>query len=283
MLFTPAQFSARAAALDWLDAQFGVPPGPAATAEQVALHARANALQQQLEAVNEQLFQHLRRQIATGTHTPQQLERLFAAYVDLDWRRHDADDMGYDELDLFFSGLLAGEPAPAVIAPDEPGMVGYQPTPKRLILELIARAELRPDDVFVDIGAGLGHVALLVAMLGGVSAIGIEVQPTYCAYARSCTAQLQLAGVTFVQRDARSADFSRGTVFYLYTPCRGAMFDALLERLYAESRRRALRIISYGPCSQDIARQTWVEEVSVERPNAALRFFRALTQTSAPV
>jgi hypothetical protein len=42
-------------------------------------------------------------------------------------------------------------------------MVPYQPTPVRHILHLIAAAMVAEDDVFVDLGSGLGHVPLLVS------------------------------------------------------------------------------------------------------------------------
>jgi hypothetical protein len=42
---------------------------------------------------------------------------------------------------------------------------------------MINDANLCRDDVFHDLGSGLGHVVMLVALLSGAPAIGVEVEP----------------------------------------------------------------------------------------------------------
>ena len=41
--------------------------------------------------------------------------------------------------------------------------------------------------------------------------------------------RLKLERVTFIQQDARAADFSGGTVFYLYTPFTGSILRSVLD------------------------------------------------------
>ena len=137
-------------------------------------------------------------------------------------------------------------------------MVAYQPTPAREILALIERAGLRPGDVFCDLGSGLGHVVLLVALLSGARARGVEVEPAYCEYAERCARGLKLRGVEFLRADARAAPLTEVTVFFLYTPFRGALLQQVLERLRAEAAERPVRVCSYGPCTKDLARAAWL-------------------------
>jgi hypothetical protein len=46
-----------------------------------------------------------------------------------------------------------------------------------------------------------------------------------------------------------------GTVFYMYTPFKGAMLQQVLERLHAESRRRSIRLCTYGPSLSEAVQQ----------------------------
>lgn len=93
-------------------------------------------------------------------------------------------------------------------------MVFYQKTPGRVIFELAEKCRFTEDDVFFDLGSGLRQVAILVHLLTGMAAKGIEFEPAFCNYARVFAAALNLTGVTFINIDARDADYSTGTVFF---------------------------------------------------------------------
>src|SRR5262249_35107567 len=150
-------------------------------------------------------------------------------------------NLGYDNLDVLVSGVLGTdrplEDDAALILPD---MIPYQPTPARVILEIVRRTHLRPDGLFVDICSGLGIVPTLVSLLSVAASIGIEVRPSYCRHAEKSVRRLNLSNVRFVCQDARRADFSVGSVFYMFTPFKGAMLRQVLERLQAEGRRRRI-------------------------------------------
>jgi hypothetical protein len=88
--------------------------------------------------------------------------------------------LGFDYRDEFVTGVLQlPEPSEPNLQPS-PEMVPYQPTPVRHILHLIAAAIVAEDDLFVDLGSGLGHVPLLVSMITGARSLGIEMQAAYC-------------------------------------------------------------------------------------------------------
>lgn len=194
----------------------------------------------------------LRARWAAGRGTPQ-------------GRRHAATRLlargGDDALELFVDTLLdAGGPLEETLLRD-PEHVFYQPTPGRVVLALAA--ELRPDDVLVDLGAGLGRVVCLAALWAGVRAVGIEREPAYVAHARRSAAALSLDGVDVVEGDLLTAPFD-GDVVFFYTPVRGARLRQLAARL-THHAGPALRTYAWGPCVDELlALPGWSADVGPE-------------------
>ncbi|MFD2717242.1 class I SAM-dependent methyltransferase [Hymenobacter monticola] len=268
-------FAARADALDYLEfhlidrlASLGTDIGPAAGVG--LLQQRAERLQQQLEAIDAALFQRLRVEIRAGYHRGAAFRALAEQCVGfpIASRRLHAPAAGYDVLDEFTNGLFQLRALPLETTAREPEMVHYQKTPTRIVFELVEQAAFAKEDVFVDVGAGLGHVPLLLSLLSGVRARGIELEPAYVAIAAGWAADLGLSRVTFKQADARWANYSEGTVFFLYTPFGGRMMAEVMERLRAESQRRRITLFTYGPCTLEVARQPWLQGVGAGEMNA---------------
>jgi len=138
-------------------------------------------------------------------------------------------------------------------------MVFYQKTPARVIFQLTEIAQLKPGDVFFDIGSGLGQVPVLVNLISGIAAKGVEFESAYHNYAVGCAAKLNLPNVEFINADARVVDYSAGNIFFMYTPFQGQMLQEVLNLLNKESRRRIIRIYTYGPCSPHVAMQNWLK------------------------
>jgi len=221
----------------------------------------AETVRTRLEGVDADLFRRLRHDIASGNYTSAELRQRLAGYAGGASSGGRQADEGYDSLDALVSGLLLTEAAPEGASQPEPEMVFYQPTPARIVLEMVERADFRQHDVFYDIGSGLGQVSILVHLLSGVRAKGVEVEPAYCDYARRCASELNLSQVQFINLDAREADYSDGTVFFLYTPFEGRMLERVLERLRDESTKRSIRLCTYGPCTPQVIRQNWLERL----------------------
>jgi SAM-dependent methyltransferase len=179
------------------------------------------------------LAPRLRERILSGHYTREGLRRAFARVSD----RRD----GFDSLDVLIAALLndgaPGEPTVAL----EPQMVAYQPTPARVILELLDRAKLTSQDTFYDLGAGLGHVCVLAALLTPARVKGVELEPAYCHYARRMAERVG-AKVELLEGDARRVPFDDGTVFFLFTPFRGALLREVLGRI-----PRGAGVFAHGP------------------------------------
>jgi len=261
-LFRPNQLKKRLLALDDLDIAFGNSHAEdSARRVHPLLHHRAKALERRLEAANAALYQSVRSDIVRNSQ-PRAL---------LQWLEDAASDsgpcplpgLGFDYRDEFVSGVL---PLPEPGEPNQqlsPEMVPYQPTPVRHILRLVKAAMISGNDVFMDLGSGLGHVPLLVSMITGARSLGIEMQPAYVVSARECARNLRMKRVQFIAQDARDADLSRGTVFYLYSPFKGSILDNVLDALQKESRHRPIKICSLGPCTHRILNETWLSASSV--------------------
>lgn len=225
------------------------------------LQQQASEHWKRLDTINETLFDRLRQTIANSHNRSAVVRHLFDTYT-RGYTENRRDPLGYDALDAFVNGLIGIETEPQETRPILPGMIGYQATPVRVILTCIAQLNLTANDVFYDLGSGLGRVVMLVALLSDAQTRGIEFEPAYCAYAQDRASRLGLSQVCFINADAREADLTDGTVFFMYTPFTGKILTAVLERLQQEAQSRPFVLVTYGPCTQYILQEAWVKPIS---------------------
>src|ERR1700722_1891997 len=259
-LLEPNRLPQRMEALDRLDANFPDTHQPVFGAEfrAASLYRQARAIHGRLEAVNCELYQSIRHEIQRGVRPDTLLQWVHPSTGTPDVVGL-AHSMGYDYLDELIIGVLQLEEPSAVGVQRGPEMVFYQPTPARHIFSLLGIAALTATDVLVDLGSGLGHVQLLASICTRARSIGIELEGAYVDCARRSAKRLNLNKVTFVRQDARAADLSSGTVFYLYTPFTGSILCAVLNLLRREAANREIRICTFGPCTTVVAEERWLE------------------------
>lgn len=153
------------------------------------------------------------------------------------------------------------------------GCVPYLPCAVDVLLRIAYQLPVRPKDVFVDIGSGMGRAAVLMHLLTGASAMGIEVQSGHVKAAQELTRRLRLSDVMFVQGDAvgRIQEFAEGTVFFLYCPFSGERVERFLANLESLARKRAIAV-----CSVDLPLPecSWLERVGAEFGD--LRMYRSV-------
>jgi len=250
----PRHLRQRIEALDDLDAYLsdGQPIG-------TALYHRARAIYAELESVNFRLYEAIRRDIQRGAGGGRLLEWM----PDWNGAPNLVNYRGYDYLDELISGVLQFEEPSAEVVQLESEMVSYQPTPARHIFDLIGRTALTERDFLIDLGSGLGHVTLMASICTSSNCTGIELDPSYVDRARKSARSLNLNNARFIQGDARAADLSEGTVFYLYTPFIGTILRDVLNSLRHEAVRREIRICTFGPCTRVVAEEQWLIAIGV--------------------
>jgi SAM-dependent methyltransferase len=124
-------------------------------------------------------------------------------------------------------------------------LIGYHPSGVAAIVRMVIDVPVVEDDVVIDLGAGLGKVALVTRALTGATVRGIEIQPSLVERARDAAARLGL-DVSFDSRDVRSASLDDGTVFFLYVPFTGAALAEVLERLRRVATHHAIVVCALG-------------------------------------
>jgi hypothetical protein len=263
LLDVPENFIERMQAADVLELQLlddieQVNDTPLTDAEKSSLRRRAGALKQKLADANESLFSHLLHSIRSNDRST--IKQYFKSAAQQLSSSAD-DNLGYDELDMLVNGLLEVAFVPAAAEARDAEMFFYQPTPARITLKLIDELHMTSDDVFYDLGSGLGHVPILVNVLTGITTRGIELEASYVRYAGECLKKLGLSNVEFIQADARDADYADGTVFYLYTPFQGEMLRQVLAKLTAQAERRHIKVCTYGPCTLQVSKQNWLQPI----------------------
>ena len=272
-LFHPKQLRERLDALDDLDIRFGDFSAAGYMNDpdaRTAIHTKE--MRARLEAVNTALYESIRSEIVRGASPHVLLQWIQAPAT----REETASGLGYDYRDEVVTGVLQlREPRESHLHP-LPEMAFYQPTPVRHILHLITASAFSQGDVLVDLGSGLGHVAVLASMLTGVRSFGIEVDPAYVATAQECAQSLRLNQVRFIRDDARAADLSSGTVFYLYSPFTGSILADVLARLEQESKSRPVKIGALGPCTCILAKESWLKPTGPPDPKQITVFQRRL-------
>jgi hypothetical protein len=224
------------------------------------LKNQAEKIKAELEAIDINLFQRLQTNIRTTEYTGKEFRNLVNEYVDFNLEDNEhQEEPDYDNLDIFINGLFSFLAMPQQTKDLEPEMVYYQKTPARIVFELVEQSHFVKEDIFFDLGSGLGQVAILVNLLTGITVKGIEFEPAFCDYARDCAAALNLSNITFINLDARKADYSQGTIFFMFTPFNGEILQEVLEILRKESLLRKIKIITYGPCTAQVALQNWLD------------------------
>ncbi len=112
--------------------------------------------------------------------------------------------------------------------PGQPGKdVMWLPTRDALLQRMLQAAQVGPQDIVYDLGAGDGKIVLAAAGDFGARAVGIEYDGRLAALAQARVGQAGLAArARIVQGDIFETDFSEATVLTLY----------LLEELNARLR-----------------------------------------------
>ena len=227
----------------------------------ITIRDRAECLHAELTSTAQAVIDNLIHDIRTRQFTPSALKALFNQFAHSVEDESIQDEPDYDLFDDFLSHLFQVEVEPSETRSRTDEMVYQQPTPGRIILEVINELPLTRGDTFFDLGSGLGRVPILVSLLTDAYTVGIEYEPTYVEYSRYAAQKLGVSNVEFRNLDAQDAALSDGTVFFMYTPFTGSILRKVLSSLRDLSKQQSITLCTYGPCTPIIEEETWLYSV----------------------
>jgi protein-L-isoaspartate O-methyltransferase len=206
---------------------------PAHCAELGVLHATVRAAS---------LCQHaeLRARIAKGELRGRALREHFDAVPPLE-RDHFVEEV----LGIAYPPLE--EPA---LSPD---LMTYAPSGYDEIVHAFDVSALGPADRFLDLGAGLGKVVMLAALLTGAKSTGIERDGVLCELGEVARRELGLGGVRLERGDARQVQSAEADVIFMYLPFSGEVLATVLARLLTDPQRSAARARRRFLCTGPLA------------------------------
>ena len=133
--------------------------------------------------------------------------------------------------------VFLGSLDPEAIGPSISDATHYEATPVGDLATLLAAVPIPLESAtFVDLGSGMGRVALLAATHPFRQVIGVEISPALHEIARenltAFVGRRLCRDIRLVRADAATFALPRGNLIaYLYNPFRGAVLDAVVEQL----------------------------------------------------
>jgi len=144
---------------------------------------------------------------------------------------------------------------------DYPDSVHYATMNYLSIGQILHHLDLRPHDVFVDVGCGKGRVVCLAARYPISRACGVDLSKDLCQQARANAAAMRYrrARIIITTALAQDYDYSSATVLFLFDPFGAQTCELLLDRVRRDTRGRTVRIAYANPTHQDVFdRQPWL-------------------------
>jgi SAM-dependent methyltransferase len=117
-------------------------------------------------------------------------------------------------------GYSAAGPAgstPWAASAAQQSLAPYVPTPQDVVEEMLALAEVTPNDVVYDLGSGDGRIPITAAKKYGARGVGVDIDPDRISESNANAKKEGVEDkVTFRQQDAMTVDVSEATVVTLY-------------------------------------------------------------------
>ncbi len=110
---------------------------------------------------------------------------------------------------------------------------GYESPDYANLRKIISFLNPQPHDVVFDLGSGMGRVLCLFARRSVKRCVGIELFPSLCEVAESNAKNLKgrMCPIEIRQGDVTEADYSNGTIFFLFNPFGADTLRVVLERI----------------------------------------------------
>lgn len=159
--------------------------------------------------------------------------------------------------------------------------VHYTPSPYRDILDVLNVAKLSKDDVFTDLGCGLGRVVFAASWAGARRAVGVELVPSLAEGANANRHRCQLPGrdIAFVECNAVDYNLADTTLLYMFHPFGGQILAEVLEKARADRKAvgatRPLRIAYVNPVCENVLMESGWFKRTLDLPTKRQHFSTA--------
>jgi SAM-dependent methyltransferase len=134
----------------------------------------------------------------------------------------------------------------------------YEPSPWRTLQKTLPKRSVMGDDVFVDLGSGMGRIVLRAAEYPFKRVIGVEMSPELHEIAvenlERCRDRWRCGDVELVCSDVLAYDFpDDATVVFIYNSFQGEIFDAAMGAVFGSVERnpRRVRILYRNPTQHE--------------------------------
>jgi precorrin-6B methylase 2 len=122
--------------------------------------------------------------------------------------------------------------------------IGY-----RYVRKIVQVVKPGPEDVFYDIGCGMGRILCIAAQRPVRKCVGIELQEPLCQIARRNASSLRgrKAPIEVVCGDATTVDLSDGTIYFMFNPFGPETLRDTLENIRGSLSQnpRVVKVVYY--------------------------------------
>jgi SAM-dependent methyltransferase len=261
-LYEETSFSLRGKALEAIRILKEVAARQAGVLEEAGLTeilTRANELESSILACNREIYSKYLTLFQTSRQDRAMIRKELNRFTSYQEKTDDVHHYMTDDLDILFDGVLNYDLDTLRLPKRSSEFHHLERTPARVLLDLIDHLPLSEDDVLYDLGAGLGHVVILINLLCGIRCVGIEIEPMYCELANENIRKLGLAQVTVLTQNILESTFDDGTVFFFYSPFHGSVLDQVLEKLRQVAAKKPITLVTFGPITLEIAKTDWIQ------------------------
>jgi cyclopropane fatty-acyl-phospholipid synthase-like methyltransferase len=144
---------------------------------------------------------------------------------------------------------------------DHPDSVHYATMGFSTIRSVFRHIDLRPSDVFVDIGCGKGRVLCYAARYEVKQVIGVDLSAELCESARSNAERMRgrRAPIEVEAVPADEYDYSSATAIFMFDPFGAATMASVMSKVEHDTEGRGVRIAYANPTQDEVCRrQQWL-------------------------
>lgn len=136
-------------------------------------------------------------------------------------------------------------------------MLGYQPTPIKVIQQILKNMPLWSDDIFYDIWSWFWRTGFFCEIYSWLQNKSVEYNERHCSFWNWIINRLKLKKSDIINKDAKEVDYSDGTIFYIFNSFVGDLFDNVMHKLEHVAKQK--KIIICGFYTPKINESDWLK------------------------